>query len=316
MKQPLKKLISSDTVKKLQSKDRFIPVNELVNQIRAKSFETWFDRLTFLHIFVIWASVIVLFGVCYYVFTTPQSYLHYNGMNAHVSLWDHIYFSFITATTTGFGDIIPVGYFKLIAILQVIFGLLLLAFVTSKLVSIKQDIILNEIYEISFNERINRLRSSLLVFRQNLGRLLEKMEDKSVLKREISDLYVYLSSFEDALHEIHALMSGSAKSHYKKVLDPLNTEVLYNSVLQSFEKLNEFIHQANFNKLEWRREINIEMIHKCLIVNEALFERLMGHRNIPEKIRSDLMSKKKQQIELIKSELPKEDAVSRTEIAS
>ncbi len=84
------------------------------------------------------------------------------------NLPDSIYFSFVTATTTGFGDFLPQGWFKLIVIAEVICGLLLLALVTSKLVSIKQDILLKEIYDMSFYERINRLRSGLLLFRQNL----------------------------------------------------------------------------------------------------------------------------------------------------
>jgi len=69
------------------------------------------------------------------------------------------------------------GFFKLISIFEVVFGLLLLAFVTSKLVSIKQDVILNEIYDISFNERLSMVRSSLLLFRQSLSRMMEKIEE-------------------------------------------------------------------------------------------------------------------------------------------
>ncbi|MBI2523367.1 two pore domain potassium channel family protein, partial [Candidatus Woesearchaeota archaeon] len=106
--------------------------------------------------------------------------------NAVDDLTDSIYFSFVTATTTGFGDIIPFGYFKIVAVMEVIFGLLLLSVVTYKLVSLKQDIISSEIYEISLNERISRLRSSLSLFRQNLDALISKVDDGTIKKRSIS----------------------------------------------------------------------------------------------------------------------------------
>ncbi|MFH0978109.1 MAG: potassium channel family protein [Candidatus Woesearchaeota archaeon] len=293
--------------KRLGNKENFVPVNELVKELKSRSIETWFDRLTFSRIFLAWASIVVLFGLVYYFFGGSHSFLYYTQKaSPSNSVLDYIYFSFITATTTGFGDIIPFGYFKLVAIFEVIFGLLLLAVVTSKLVSIKQDIILNEIYEISFNERINRLRSSLLVFRQNIGRVSEKIEDKSIHKREINDLYVYLSSLEDTLNDMLALLGGPGKSRFKKSLDPLNSEVLFNSVLQSFEKIIELINNANQNKLEWRREINVEMLNKCMLVNESLFARLKSSHNVADKIVNDFVNKKNSLTEQLKKELPGE----------
>lgn len=216
---------------------------------------------------------------------------------------DYIYFSFITATSTGYGDILPFGYFKIVTVFEVIFGLLLLAFVTSKLVSIKQDIILNEIYEISFNEKINRLRSSLLIFRQNLGRIIEKIEDNSIRKREINDIYIYASSLEDTLNEISALIGTSGKNYFKKVLDPLNTELLFNSIINSFEKLNELINTLNHSKLDWRREIALNLINKCISLNEVLFTRLSSSKNIADKSIADLNSQKNKVVEMIKNGL-------------
>jgi hypothetical protein len=280
-------------------------VNDIVKQLRSKGFDSWFDKLTFFHILIIWASIITFFGLLYFMFRNNYVFLYNTMRNQPAkSILDYIYFSFVTATTTGFGDLVPLGYFKVIAIFEVIFGLLLLAFVTSKLVSIKQDMILSEIYEISFNERINRLRSSLLVFRQNLGRLTEKIEDKSVHKREVNDIYVYLSSFEDTLHEIFALVGDPGKNRFKKVLDPLNTEVVYNSVIQSFEKIIEVINALNQHKLEWRREITVDLIHKCIAINEVLFDRLRSSKTLTEKMIMDLKDKKNHLIEVIKKELP------------
>lgn len=283
---------------------KFIPLNQLFDKLKSRGFNTWLDKLTFFRIFLIWATIIVIFGFVYYFFADNHSFLFYNPRNNTVrGALDSIYFSFITATSTGYGDILPSGFFKVISIFEVIFGLMLLAFVTSKLISIKQDVILSEVYEISFNEKINRLRSSLLVFRQNLSRIINKVEDNSVRKREINDIYIYISSFEDTLNEIKSLIGTSSQNYFKKVLDPLNTELLFNSVLNSFEKLNELITILNEAKSDWRRDITLDLINRCISLNDALFAKFNSSKNLAEKNIIDLNSQKHKIIEMIKNGL-------------
>ena len=290
---------------------KFIPLNQLFVELRNKKLSTWLDKLNFSHIFIIWMSIVVTFGVMYHFLSTPSSLLIYTSNKEQVTnLVDKIYFSFITATTTGFGDIIPLGFFKVVAIFEVISGLLLLAFVTSKLISIKQDIILNEIYELSFNEKINRLRSSLLVFRQNISRIINKIEENSIRKRQINDMYIYISSLEDILNDITSLIDISGKSEFKKVLDTLSTELLFNSIINSFEKLNELITLLNQNKSDWRRDITINLINRCISITDTLFAKLNSSKNLTEKTITDLNIQKNKITEMIKSSLKPSEPVN------
>ena len=283
---------------------KFIPINQLFDKLKNKGLNTWLDKLTFFRIFFIWALIIVLFGIAYYFFASSNSYLLYSRQNYTVNkVIDSIYFSFITATSTGYGDILPAGFFKIIAIFEVTFGLLLLAFVTSKLISIKQDIILSEIYDISFNEKINRLRSSLLVFRQNISRIISKIEENTIRKREISDIYIYIHSLEDTLNETVSLTAISTKSRFKKVLDALNTELLFNSILSSFEKINELITILNQNNTDWKRDIILDLLNRCITINDSLFAKMNSSKHISEKTKLDLNSRKNTVIETIKKEI-------------
>lgn len=272
---------------------RFIPLNQLFDKFESKGINTWLDKLTFLHIFSIWASIIVIFGLSYYFFA-GSSYFIYDTINKLPlsKVQDAIYFSFIASTTAGFGDFVPKGLFKLVSIFEIIAGVLLIAVVTSKLVSFKQDIILNEIYDISFNEKINRLRSSLLLFRQNLSKIIDKVEENTIRKREVNDAYIYLVSLEDILNEILSLMGTSGKHYFKKVIDPLNTELLFNSVLRSFERLNELIGLLNQNKIEWKRDIILSLIDRTISLNDSLFAKLSSSKNLPDKTISSLASQK------------------------
>jgi len=254
---------------------KFISLESLWNKKARSKFVMWYDSLTFLKILIIWAAIIFIFGGIYYYFSSQGSFLLDNSLGGRITnLLDAIYFSFITATTTGFGDIVPIGMFKFIATLEVIFGLLLLALVTSKLVSIKQDEILEEVYEISFNEKINRVRSSLLVFRQNISRLRTRIEEGTIRKREIHDIYIQLSSLEDILRELITFISRQKESHFKKSLGHVNAELILNSVLMSFKKIVNLLDDFDEAGVKWRREITIKFIERCISLDDELFSML------------------------------------------
>ncbi len=300
---------------------RFVPLNEMFYKLQKERLDrvnTLFDKLTFLHILLIWSSVVIIFGIFYYFLYTDASYLYYNFSHQRVSsLTDHIYFSFITATSTGFGDIVPLGYFKLLSIFEVVFGLVLLAFVTSKLISIKQDVILSEIYEISFQEKINGLRSSLLLFRQNVGRIITQLEEGTLRKREVQELYIYFSSLEDVLHEIEELFpNGEEETHFTKVLDPVNMELIFNSITQSFEKIHELVLVLNTSQFEWKRDVTVKLIQNCLSINVSLIEKLKSSRKkIGEKIFHDIAIANARIVELIRTDLEmKKDQPSESKV--
>ena len=282
----------------------FVDVGKIFEYVKKKKFSSWIDKLTFYHILFIWIIITILVGLAYYFLTDNNSYLlHVSEGKAVDNVMDAIYFSFIGSTTTGYGDIIPHGAFKFIYPFEVILALMLVAIVASKLVSVKQGIILSEIYDLSFYEKINELRSSLLLFRQNLSRVITKIEDGSIRKREISDVYMYLSPFEDILNEILVLTEKSDTNGFTKRIDPTNTELLLNSSLSSFEKINELVLTLNINKIDWRREVTLMFINKCIELNEELFSKTSASKIIPEKIMSELNSRKKGIIAAIKNGL-------------
>jgi hypothetical protein len=237
---------------------------------------------------------------------SDNAYLFYGFKNSKTSsLGDSIYFSFVSATTTGFGDIIPLGWFKMVSIIEVIMGLMLLAVVTSKLVSIKQDAILNELYELSFTDRVNKLRSSFLLFRQNLDRIISKVEDGNLRKRHISTLHIYVSSFEDTLREAFMIIDRPGNDQFVKEIDPVNMELIYNSVINSFEKINETVSVLDQHRLEWRDDLNIKLFEECIILTEQLFSKLKISEKIIDTTINDLNGRKERVISLLRDELNK-----------
>ena len=274
-----------------------------MNWIDNRLAVTWLDKLNFSRILVIWIIIILLFGACYLVLSSQESFLAYPDGTKLDTYFDAIYFSFVAATTTGFGDILPNGLFKVIAIFEVVFGLLLLALVTSRLVLIKQDAILNEVYEISFNERINRLRSSLLLFRQNTERLVVKAEEKTLKSRDFEMAESYIYSLRDVLEEIlSVLFKTKRNSLFVKKLDHVNSELIFNSVLSSFSKLNDLFELANGNKVKYDDKISIDLVNNCAKLCENIFANVPVN-SIGEKKSDELLKRKDELLSNLKNNI-------------
>lgn len=277
--------------------------NASKSRVKGIGIINWLDKMTFTNILITWISTIVVFGVIYFLFADSVNYLYYNPKRVPATgLPDAIYFSFVTATTTGFGDIVPFGMFKWMAVIEVLSGLMLLAVVTSKLVSIKQNVILDEIYEMSFKDKISSLRSSLLAFRQNMSRIMSRIEEGTFRKREVGDIQIYISPLEDTMSDIIALTSKHEENRVTKIIDPVNAELLFGSVISSFEKLGEALWFMNQKRVEWKREATLNIINRCMELNEKMFGSFASVSLLRKKAES-LRSKNGKAVELIKGEI-------------
>ncbi len=230
------------------------------------------DKLDFKRILFLWLLIIIFFGLIYQYATTDQQFLFHAIEEKRVDqLEDFIYFSFVTAIAAGFSGIYPFEDFRIIAIIEAVFGLLLLALLTSKLVSIKQDAILSELYEFSFSEKISKLRSELLLFRQHINRLLTKGEENVLKKGDINEIESQVTAFEHALTEAFMLINRSRDNQFIKKIDQINSEIIFNSILHSFEKLYEVMIVFDNHKVEWKSESTKKHIIKCISLNEDIF---------------------------------------------
>jgi hypothetical protein len=72
-----------------------------------------------------------------------------------------LYFSFVTATSIGFGDVVPLGPARFIAVLEGAAGLLIFGAIISKLVSKRQDDLIAETHRIAYEVRLGRVRTNL-----------------------------------------------------------------------------------------------------------------------------------------------------------
>lgn len=92
--------------------------------------------------------VVLAFSAIYFVINlnSPDNGLRFNGA-ATKNFSDCLYFSVITVTTLGYGDITPVGFARMIASIEVCFGLIYVGYAISQVVSFRQEELISYLTE-------------------------------------------------------------------------------------------------------------------------------------------------------------------------
>ena len=72
-----------------------------------------------------------------------------------------IYFSFVTTSSVGYGDVLPVGPARVLAIFEAVAGLLIFGAVVAKFVSRRQEELVLQIHRTTFEDRLDRVQTNL-----------------------------------------------------------------------------------------------------------------------------------------------------------
>jgi Ion channel len=122
-------------------------------------------QLSTAQLFLIWIVTVVLCGLGYWAGALLGEHglveagapigTNFNG------LLSSLYFSFVTATSLGYGDIVPLGFARALAVAESVGALVLFGAVIAKFVSHRQDELVLEIHRITFDERLDRVQSNL-----------------------------------------------------------------------------------------------------------------------------------------------------------
>ncbi len=181
------------------------------------SWSNWLDILanwSLQQLICFWLGIIIVFGFIYWVAGIGMGWGLQAGNTAIRpdvnGLGTAIYFSFVTALSIGYGDIIPVGPLRILAVTEGIAGLLIFGCVISKLVSRRQEELVKEIHRTTFEDRLDRVRTNLhLVFADleaidQINRQHSALPDQ-VLRRFESSVRV----FTGELKTIHDLLYRS-----------------------------------------------------------------------------------------------------------
>jgi Ion channel len=163
------------------------PPRSRPNTARAALSARWIDWLadrSVGQLFALWVEVVVVCGVAYWMLMSVDAGT-LTGTGAAVAsdargLLSAIYFSAVTATSVGYGDIVPTGAARVVAIGEGIAGLILFGCVVSKFVSRRQEQVIGEIHRIAFEDRLGRVRTNLHLVRTEVQATVRMCEGHDI----------------------------------------------------------------------------------------------------------------------------------------
>ena len=233
-----------------------------------------FDRLSLLQVIGLWIMGILLFGFIYFSLTfTNQPLINNNGPLTRdvIGLGNSMYFSFITALTIGYNDIVPVGYAKLAVIIEAIFSIAILGIFIAKIVSVKQEELMHEVEELSFEESTNSAISELYIFRNDLKNIQENIQiTKKVSSSETKSFTQSLSTLKLALTTIDNATSKLTTE--QKQNSSLRIELILNSVNFSLSRMIELMEASAHRKADWKKESITATIEECTKIVQKLYD--------------------------------------------
>ena len=148
----------------LSSADR----NRLLRLRPASSPVAWIERLaswSYVTLLGLWVGMVLGMGFLYWTAIRSGHGTLLEAGRAVAADWHGlrtaVYFSMVTATSVGFGDVVPVGTLRLLAVLEGASGLLVFGIIVSKLVSRRQEELAEDTHRIAFEERLGRVRTNL-----------------------------------------------------------------------------------------------------------------------------------------------------------
>jgi hypothetical protein len=135
------------------------------------------------------------------------------------------YFSFVTALSIGYGDVVPIGWVRSLAIAEGAAGLLAFGVIISKLVSKRQEEVIEETHRIAFEDRLGRVRANLHLVLSDLQAIALLCSEGSARQgRVVPRLESAVTIFEGELRAVHDLL-------YRPQVVP--EEVILESILAS-----------------------------------------------------------------------------------
>lgn len=240
---------------------------------------------------------IVGFAIMYMVFdAVGVGTIEYTvGQSDTVTFWDSLYFSVVTISSLGFGDIRPLGWARLLVALEVILGLSFFGLMVAKISSVKQDYILRRMYysdviddrlknsahELEEAVKLYRVTSNMLLsgdidpelthtFKADVQEttlfyqvhsILEELDDLVEFEIKNGDFYGDVST--SLLARIYASVQGFL-DHTVRITER-DVEAACNHVLCGNEPLIENINDISeeLAALGQRHSSNEELIEQC-----------------------------------------------------
>ncbi len=202
-------------------------------------------------LFKLWLEIVIGCGLAYWLLAevSPAFALRTNAgpiPQGLRGLMQALYFSAVTATSIGYGDIVPSSLARVLAVCEGIAGLILFGCVVSKFVSRRQEELIGQIHRIAFEDRLGRVRTNLLLVRTELQATARLCEGSEIPPPEaVARVESAAMVFVGELHAVHDLLYRPQDTPEESVL-----EAILAGLASVFREFNELLSCVQAQRAE------------------------------------------------------------------
>ncbi len=209
--------------------------------------------LPYTALFTLWFALAALFALAYALLAilapahAPQGLVNLEPLRL---IGNSLYYSVITSTTTGYGDIVPMGFSKVLSSIQCVVGYFVLAVFVTKLVSQQQELAVHQMHKLTYEDVFHNTREGLFIIRKDLDRLIAKVEQREPLTPENwEDFAVSCKQGQSLLLEIPEFYSPEEIGLY--TIDEAREQLLQEAVHRTLHRLNQLMDDCAMAGIDW-----------------------------------------------------------------
>lgn len=218
------------------------PPIAIVERITGASYRT---------LMFVWVTMALGFGAIYFILTelSPENGLIMPKNGRPWDLANSIYFSIITATTVGYGDIIPQGFAKIFVSAQSIVAFFVFAVFVTKLISYRQEIALHQIHKLSFEDVFRNTREGLFIMRKDFDALIDEAEQTQRLSpHSWQNLLTAYREGQTLLEQIPVFYDSDTHLY---TIDAKREQLLQEAVHRTLHRINHMLDALSRNGIDW-----------------------------------------------------------------
>ena len=228
-------------------------MNKEAKQTKENRLVDLVEKVSTLCYIGIFATAVICFGVLYYLLT---QYGHGIGRDdtalENSTVFTGIYFSIVTISSLGYGDMHPMGISKILACIEVLFGLAMIGIMIAKVTSQRLSYHVERLFSSDAQKRLENFATEFAVFHGDFETIIPDLrdayqripgqrpsEDKSELVERFQEI---ITAFQSQCTALHTYFSDeTSRGNYFEIVPATATVQVGNAVCNAFFILSQLL---------------------------------------------------------------------------